>query len=114
MSVYGSLMLPLVPMAAWLLLHHLLYDLHWQGPWVSSKKGSSNLILTLHAVTWALFVSVPLYLVGTLSVEQFVFLLATHWGMDWFKGHKMADGERSLVIDQVVHLVTLGAVLWAW
>lgn len=114
MNPFGLVVVPTIILAAWLLLHHLWYDFHVQGNYISAGKVKSNLLLSVHAMTWALFVSVPLYLVGTLTVEQFIFLLGVHWAMDWVKGHKMAATERSLVIDQLVHVVQLVAVLWSW
>lgn len=114
LDLYGLIQLPLVALAGTLLLFHLWYDFHVQGSFISAGKRTSNLLLSVHATTWVLFVSVPLYLVGTLTVEQFAFLFVTHWLMDWTKGHKLPPGNRSLVIDQMVHVLTLAACLWKW
>ncbi len=114
MNPYGLLSFPLLPLAGVLMLFHLWYDFHVQGAYISAGKRTSNLLLTVHALTWTLFVSVPLYLVGTLTVEQFIFLFGVHWVMDWVKGHKMPPNERSLVIDQLVHVLQLALVLWSW
>lgn len=114
MNPYGLIALPLVPMAGLLLLFHLWYDFHVQGSFISAGKRTSNLLLSVHATTWALFVSIPLYLVGTLTAQQFVFLLVTHWAMDWLKGHKMGTDSKAMIIDQAFHVATLAVVLWRW
>lgn len=115
MNPYGAITLPIAWLGALLLLVHFLYDMHWQGSFVSNGKRNSNFILSVHAVTWALCVSVPLYLVGTLTWEQVFFLLWTHWLMDWSKCHRLPTNKQwPLILDQAVHIATLGAVLWAW
>jgi hypothetical protein len=100
--------LNLMPLLGLLLLFHLMYDYHWQGNYISAGKRTSNFILTVHAVTWALFMSVPLYLFTHMHWWTFPWLVTTHWAMDWYKGHRM-DGARtrSHVIDQTVHLLSL-------
>jgi hypothetical protein len=111
---YGLIALPWYTLAGVVLLFHLWYDFHVQGDYVSKAKRTSNFVLTAHAATWALFVSVPLYLAGVLTPIQFVFLLATHWAMDWIKCHKLKPTPGSLVLDQAVHVLTLLVCLWAW
>ena len=111
---YGVFSFPLLPMAGVLLLFHLWYDFHVQGAYISAGKRTSTFLLSVHALTWSLFVSIPLYLVGTLTVEQFAFLFLVHWAMDWIKSHKMPNTTQSLMIDQFVHIVQLGVVLWQW
>jgi hypothetical protein len=41
-----------------LFLAHLLYDFHWQGPFIAEMKGKSWFLLLVHAVTWALLLGV--------------------------------------------------------
>ena len=114
MNPYGLFEVPWWQLAFILLLFHLWYDFHVQGSYISAGKTTSNLLLSVHAATWALWVSTPLYFCGTLRLEQLAFLFVTHWVMDWWKGHKMPPVNRSLVIDQLVHLATLALVLWSW
>lgn len=114
MNPYGFLILPWFALAGLLLLVHFLYDYHWQGNYISAGKRDSNWLLSVHAVTWTLAVSVPLYAVGTLRPEQFIFLLVTHWVMDWTKCHKCPNKRGYEILDQVVHIVTLAVCLWQW
>ena len=37
-----------------LLLAHLLYDFHWQGPFIAKNKGKHDFLLAVHCMTWAL------------------------------------------------------------
>jgi Protein of unknown function (DUF3307) len=111
---YGYLDLPWYALGGLVLLAHLWYDFHVQGDYISRGKITNNLLLSVHATTWALTVSAPLYLVGTLTAQQFFFLLGTHWAMDWYKGHKLQGKEWGLAFDQVVHLLTLAVCLWSW
>ena len=45
-----------------LVLVHLLYDFHWQGPFIAEMKGKSWFLLGVHSLTWALCLWVTLYL----------------------------------------------------
>lgn len=101
--------LTLIQLFLALLLCHLLYDLHWQGDYVSAGKRTSNLLLSAHALTWGLLVSAPLLLVGEWSLWKVVFLVATHLVIDWGKARRNWYG---LYVDQGLHLLTIIAVLF--
>lgn len=114
MNPYGLITLPWFTLGGLLLLFHFWYDYHVQGNYISAGKRTSNWLLGVHSTTWTLTVSVPLYLVGTLTIEQFVMLWLTHTAMDWTKCHRLPNTRTYEVLDQVVHLVTLAVCLWQW
>jgi len=93
-----------------LLFAHLLYDLHWQGPFIAEWKAKSWFLLGVHALTWALCISAMLYLgFGGFALWKLVFLFVTHFGIDAWKARytKLAPLGLALWIDQFLHLVTL-------
>lgn len=114
MNPYGFFDVPWFVLAGALLLFHFWYDYHVQGNYISAGKRTSNWLLLVHVATWALTVSIPLYLVGNLTGEQFVFLLGSHWLMDWTKCHLCPKTRKWEVIDQLVHMATLAVCLWTW
>jgi uncharacterized membrane protein YozB (DUF420 family) len=94
-----------------LLLAHLLYDFHWQGDFIGTLKGSYLFLLFVHALTWALSLSFILQIYGIYSPWKGLFLLATHFIIDYWKSHKPADDPRKLTtwlwIDQFLHFITI-------
>lgn len=88
-------------------LAHLLYDFHWQGAYISEMKCKSDLHLFVHALTWALLISVVLYLFNDLSLWKLWFLFGTHFIIDRSKARYNAI---SLETDQLLHLATLVVV----
>lgn len=100
--------LALAPLLGLLLLMHWWMDFHIQSSYISSAKRASNYILTIHAGTWALWMSVPLYLFTHMHWWTTPWLFVSHWAMDWYKGHRMDGAKtRSHLIDQTVHLLSL-------
>lgn len=95
-----------------LLLAHLLYDFHWQGPFVADMKGKSPFILCVHALTWALFLGVALYLFGALAWWHVPFLFITHALTDNWKARKPKTPEywHLIYVDQGIHLATIVVV----
>ena len=92
-----------------LLFWHLLYDFHWQGPYIAAEKGKHFFLLMIHALTWALGCVFILYFMGVLSWWQFPFLYITHLVCDYWKSHHRQAPQAFylLYIDQAVHLLTL-------
>ena len=102
-----------MPTLALLILVHLLYDFHWQGPFISEMKGKNAFLLAVHAVTWAgLMCAVLAYSGAGLLPWHPYFLALTHFGIDaWKCRQKRFDPLRAgLYIDQALHLGTLVVV----
>jgi hypothetical protein len=102
----------MVLMFAALILVHLLYDFHWQGPFIGNMKSKSNFLLAVHALTWAMLLCTVIYFMGALSWWQLPFLFITHLLIDYWKCHKtyeitQPEYWKYLYIDQVLHLITI-------
>jgi len=96
-----------------LVLIHLLYDFHWQGPFIAEFKARSWFLLGAHALTWALCIMAGLALIGApLPLWKLAFLFVTHFGIDAWKARytKLSALGAALWIDQSAHLVTLLAI----
>ncbi len=94
---------------------HLLYDFHWQGPFISEMKGKNAFLLAVHAVTWAGLMCVVLIYSGAKFLPWYPYFLGlTHLFIDaWKCRQKRFDPlGKALYIDQALHLVTLVVVTW--
>ena len=98
-----------------MLLLHLLYDFHWQGPFIAEYKGKYDFILAVHALTWAMLLCVPWYFAGALTWGVFAWLFVTHALIDRWKARKPRTPETwpLIYVDQALHLVTMIFVLMA-
>jgi hypothetical protein len=98
-----------------LVLAHLLYDFHWQGPFIAEMKGKSWFILGVHALTWALLLCAVLWARGSLVPWHLPFLFITHFGTDAWKSRQPKTPEtwNLIYVDQGIHLLTLVAVALA-
>ena len=97
----------------WALLAHLMYDLHWQGPYVAEVKRTDWFILVVHALTWALVVGAVLSLFGSLAEWHLPWLFITHFVVDAWKT-RIAPGDRHgryQLIDQGLHVLSLLVVV---
>ncbi len=106
-----------------ILLAHLLYDFHWQGPFIAENKGRYPFLLFIHALTWTLIVTLPVYLlaphvdlpfqVGLVFVQFCLFV--SHWRTDNWKSKlpKTPDYFWAIYVDQGIHFATL-LLLWGW
>ncbi len=92
-----------------LLLGHLLYDFHWQGPFIADNKGKRPFLLVVHALTWTLLLVAVLWWFGVLSWWHPVFLFLSHCATDYWKSHqpRTPDAFWYIYIDQSIHLLTL-------
>jgi len=92
-----------------LVLAHLLYDFHWQGPFISEMKRKSWFLLGVHALTWALLLASVLWWRGGLCVWHLPFLFLTHFGIDAWKARytKLPALGLALWIDQALHALTM-------
>lgn len=97
-----------------LLLAHLLYDFHWQGPFIAEMKAKSWFLLGVHSLTWALLLGAVLWHLGGLHWWTIPFLAITHFEIDnWKSRHtKLPPLGFALWIDQALHLVTMLVVAW--
>ncbi len=93
----------------YLLLAHLLYDLHWQGQFISEHKGNNMFLLGVHALTWGLLLVAVLCAFHAEEWWQLIFLGTTHYFIDYWKTHqrKFNPLRNGLWIDQAAHLVTI-------
>ena len=98
-----------------LLLAHLLYDFHWQGPFIAAEKGKHLFLLAVHALTWALLLGAVLWGFGALAWWHMPFLFTTHAATDYWKSHKPATPETFglIYVDQTIHLATILIVVVA-
>ena len=96
-----------------LLLAHLLYDFHWQGPFISEMKSKSWFILGVHALTWALLLCAVLWWFGALAWWHLPYLTVTHFACDAWKSRqpKTPATWHYIYYDQAFHLVTMIAVV---
>lgn len=96
-----------------MLLAHLLYDFHWQGPFIADNKGKRLFLLFVHAITWTMFVYLPLYYFGQPAIWKFVFLFATHFFCDMWKSKQARTEEnfKLIYIDQAIHFISILAVI---
>lgn len=92
-----------------LLLAHLLYDFHWQGPFIAENKGKHDFLLAVHCMTWALLLWAVLAVTGYNSWWKLGVLYATHYFIDYWKSHKPQTPEnfKLIYVDQALHLVTI-------
>lgn len=98
----------------WLILGHLLADYPLQPESMSSRKGHDYFVLLVHSAIWALVAGAILTWLGHYQPWKVVFLLVTHFGMDWWKCTRAPQETvmtTSLYLDQAFHLVTLWLVL---
>jgi hypothetical protein len=92
-----------------MLLAHFLYDFHWQGPFIAENKGRRIFLLFVHAITWTMLVSLPMFYFGNFSIVAFLFLFITHFFIDkWKAKQPKTDDKFYLVyIDQGFHFITI-------
>ena len=91
------------------LLTHLLYDFHWQGPFIAENKGRYDFLLGVHALTDALFAGAALWFLGSVAWWHIPFLFVTHFFCDRWKCQQPKTPELFylIYIDQGFHLATL-------
>ncbi len=97
-----------------MILAHLLYDFHWQGAFIADNKGKRIFLLFIHALTWTMFVSLPLfYFEMPLPIWKPLFLFVTHFFVDMWKAKQPKDDAHFylIYIDQAIHLLTILAVV---
>lgn len=96
-----------------MLLAHLLYDFHWQGSFIADNKGKRIFLLFIHALTWTMFVSLPLFYFNDFAIWKILFLFGTHFVCDYWKSHQPRTEENFylIYIDQLVHLASILLVI---
>lgn len=101
---------------ALLLAAHIFADYYLQHTCLAAHKRKNILALAAHAVTWAFCISLVLAGAGFFSAWKFVFLLATHFIIDWFKIRLFSDKlpifHKVNVTDQLMHFLTVLAVIF--
>lgn len=101
---------------AGLLLAHLLYDFHWQGPFIAENKGKRWFLLAVHALTWALLLGAVEWGFGKPHLlARVLFLFIAHYIADRWKAKQPRDDAHwnLIYVDQATHLATIILlVLW--
>lgn len=94
---------------AGLLLAHLLYDLHWQGAYVSARKRQTWFFMLVHSLTWALLLSAVLYHFDAYAPWKLLWLTGTHYAIDsWrIRETRLDPDSWGLYVDQALHLGTM-------
>ena len=95
-----------------MILAHLLYDFHWQGSFIADNKGKRIFLLFIHSLTWAMFVGLPMIIFrecSVLLVVNLLFLLVSHFFIDYWKSHKprTEDNFYLIYIDQALHFLSI-------
>ena len=88
---------------------HLIYDFHLQGDFIATKKAESDFILSVHCLTWSLFIVLVLSVFVPISPLWLVFLFLTHFITDRWKS-RLPKNENyfwAIYVDQAIHLLTL-------
>jgi hypothetical protein len=96
-----------------LVLAHLLYDFHWQGPFISEMKCKNAFLLAVHAVTWTGLLCAVLIYSGAKFLPWYPYFLGlTHLWIDAWKCRQTRFDPlgMGLYIDQALHFVTLVVV----
>lgn len=91
---------------------HFLYDFHLQGPWIAENKGNSKFLLVIHALTWAILVWIPIYLLVGQSLVTFVVLFVSHLIIDSWNSKAFKKSFHYIYYDQTLHIFSIiGAVM---
>lgn len=97
-----------------LIMLHLLYDFHWQGPFIGEQKRKSFFFLFIHALTYGLTLYVGALFVSPIGAYSLLMLVGTHFAIDLIKVSldKGAPGGLPMYLDQLAHLVVLVVVFF--
>ena len=94
---------------SYMLLAHLLYDFHWQGPFISAEKGKRPFLLAVHSATWAFLLCAVIAVTSSLAWWHWPLLYATHYIVDFWKSQQPKTDETfwMIYVDQALHLVSI-------
>ncbi|MCG8402156.1 MAG: DUF3307 domain-containing protein [Firmicutes bacterium] len=94
-----------------LLAGHILADYLMQLNKFAQYKRKSLLVLGLHALIWALVISLILYWAGYFALWKFIFLFVSHYNIDRVKIKYFATSLPKWhpvnVTDQLLHILTI-------
>lgn len=94
-----------------LIAGHIFGDYLLQLNKLAPYKRESLLVLGLHALSWALVISLVLYWAGFFALWKLVFLFISHYIIDWLKIRLFPAALPKLhlvnVVDQSLHLATI-------
>lgn len=91
-----------------LVLHHIAETI--QPSWLIKNKSKYGFAVYEHSIVWAGIVSLGLYILGTFSIEKFVFLLVGHFIIDYYK-YRYFKKYEWVYLDQFLHYSQLYLVL---
>jgi hypothetical protein len=99
-----------------MLLLHLFYDFN-QGEFVSKWKYENHFIMFIHALTWGLFVSLPVMMLYSDTSQYYislVWLTFTHFLIDTWKCQYPNDPKYfwTVYVDQFTHILTIVAIIF--
>ena len=105
-----------------LLFAHFIGDVFLRTKFIDKYKSKSISVMSFHCFMWSVCVSIPLEIYGLWAIEKFVFLFCFHFVIDFIKaaldshpewdcGYR-PDISRYKIVDQILHVIQLGVVLW--
>ena len=96
-----------------ILFAHCLGDYLFQTNYLASNKGNDNYLLFIHSVLYTL--ATALIFTNEINYLGYIIILVTHIIVDYLKARgftvKKFGNSKALLIDQVIHYVTLLLVL---
>lgn len=99
----------------WVIFAHYLGDIALQSDWCSKNKKKYPYVMFAHCMVWTGCICVALQYLGLLSLWKPVFLVSGHFGMDYWKAHRLNEDKYFWrnYIDQVWHLLQC-LVVYLW
>lgn len=96
-----------------ILFAHSLGDYFLQTDYLAMNKGKDNYILCIHAILYTFAVS--LIFGSEINQLWYWFILLTHILVDYIKARgitpKIMGDKNALILDQVIHFLTLALAL---
>lgn len=86
---------------------HCFADMCWQSSFTAHNKGRLFGLMFFHALTVTGAISIPLFLLGTLTIPAIIILIISHMVIDTWKSKQIKDDEHFWCnyVDQFAHLV---------
>jgi len=94
---------------------HCIADFPLQGDFLATHKATNKFIMSVHCTMWTFIVFLGLKYYGIYQWFHIPFLWITHFMIDSLTCSLRGNGKEltsNLIIDQILHLITLGACLF--
>lgn len=94
---------------------HMFGDYVFQNDFLANNKGKYDFVMFVHSWIWSACISIGFVLCDySINLEDFLFLLASHYLIDKYKCNKK-DKTKALTIDlwvdQILHMIQIAMVL---